>query len=163
MQIESKKAEILLLNSISTRYNMKLDKSDISLFEERISKVVNKLSLLEKIKLQMLSSLSSEQYKEYLLSASKVKFLTSKHTHLFPIHNEEDQLLADKALSELKRDQQFLKHGDTQLLENIDLSNNDNDNITPVNVNESEVLNNEPMQSKVLDVSDINELSSLAE
>jgi len=60
LEIEGKKAEILLLNSISVRYNNKLDKADISLFEERIGKVVEKLTLLEKIKLQMLSSLSSE-------------------------------------------------------------------------------------------------------
>jgi len=64
LEIEGKKAEILLLNSISVRYNNKLDKADISLFEERIGKVVEKLTLLEKIKLQMLSSLSSEYYKE---------------------------------------------------------------------------------------------------
>eukprot|EP00801_Mesodinium_rubrum_P001068 Mrub_01068.p1 GENE.Mrub_01068~~Mrub_01068.p1 ORF type:complete len:760 (+),score=136.67 Mrub_01068:47-2326(+) len=160
MQIEGKKAEILLLNSISTRYNSKLDKSDISLFEERISKVVDKLSLLEKIKLQMLSSLSSEYYKEYLESASKVQFLTNKHTHLFPVETEEDKLLANKALSEIERDDQFLKHGDTQLLENIDLKEKD-DQITITD--ETKVLEREPMYSKVLDVSDISELSSLAD
>lgn len=90
----------------------------------------------------MLSSLSSEYYKEYLESASKVQFLTNKHTHLFPVETEEDKLLANKALSEIERDDQFLKHGDTQLLENIDLKEKD-DQITITD--ETKVLEREPM------------------
>lgn len=87
--------------------------------------------------------------------------MTHKHTHLFPVNTEEERLLASKAQSELERDQQFLKHGDTELLGNLDLTNIESiENLSP---SDDVILENDSMYNKVLDVSDINELSSLAD
>lgn len=87
--------------------------------------------------------------------------MTSKHIHLFPIVTDEDKSLADKAKLELERDEQFLKYGDTQLLENIDLK--EKDQIVNLDTNEDKVLQRELLYSKVLDVTDLNELSNIAD
>lgn len=58
--LEEKKTQLLMLNAIMTRYGNNLDKNDITLFEERIAKVLSRLSLFEVVRLQFLSSVSSE-------------------------------------------------------------------------------------------------------
>lgn len=90
-----------------------------------------------------------------------MQVLENKHLHLFPVNTEEDRILANKAQSELERDQQFLKYGDTELLGNLDLTNVESSAKT--SASDDIKLENEPMYNKVLDVSDLNELSSLAD
>jgi hypothetical protein len=90
-----------------------------------------------------------------------VQVLTNKHTHLFPVNTEEERILQNKAITELERDGEFLKHGNVELLENISLNQKSTtDTPTPT---DTLLLDNSPMYNKVLDVSDLNELSSLAD
>jgi hypothetical protein len=92
-----------------------------------------------------------------------VQVLTNKHTHLFPVNTEEERILQNKAITELERDGEFLKHGNVELLENISLNQKSTTDTPTPTPTDTLLLDNSPMYNKVLDVSDLNELSSLAD